>query len=144
LLIEHRNNRTLSGHSLVIFLERKMVKVLFKDAIKSPGKLFALCFVVYLATISIAVAGFLMLLAARWVSVEMKKKAKAIEAAEAEAEAARVEAEKLAASQRMATQVKAQAVPVATASNDSVATPTPMKQYAKSAVVIPFKTGTTQ
>jgi hypothetical protein len=119
-----------------------MLKVLFKDAIKSPGKLLALCFVVYFATISLAVAGFLILLAARWVMVEMKKKAKAIEAAEAEAEAARVEAEKLAASQRMAAQAKAQAVPVAPASNDSVSKPAPMKQYAKSAVVIPFRTGT--
>ncbi|REG45417.1 hypothetical protein B0G80_9012 [Paraburkholderia sp. BL6669N2] len=119
-----------------------MLKVLFKNAITSPAKLLALCFVVYLATISFAVVGFLLLLSMRWLMVTMKKKAKAIEAAEAEAETARAEAEKLAASRQMAANGSVQDVPVATASNDSVAAPMPMKRYAKSAVIIPFKTGT--
>ena len=117
-----------------------MLRVVFKDAITSPGKLLALCMVVYFATISIAVAGILILLAARWVTLEMKKKAKAIEAAEAEA--ARVESEKAAVEQQMATQSKVEVVPSTTASNDSAASPARTKQYAKSAVVIPFRTGT--
>jgi hypothetical protein len=122
-----------------------MLKVLFKDAIKTPGKLLALCFVVYLATISFVVDMFVMLLAARWVYVTMMKKAKAIEAAEAEAEAARIETEKLAAAAKAADAAKARTAAVAqatAAANDGAAVPAPKKQYAKSAVVLPFKTGT--
>jgi hypothetical protein len=114
-----------------------MRKVLFRNAITSPGKLVALCFVVYFATISFAVAAFLLLLSARWVMVEMKKKAKAIEAAEA----ARAEAQKL-ASRQMAASGSVENVTASAAANDRVAAPAPAKQYAKSAVVIPFKTGT--
>jgi uncharacterized membrane protein len=136
-----------------IFLERKMLTVLFKDAIKSPGKLLALCLVLYLATVSFFVAGFLALLAARWIQKSMQQKAKAIEAAEAEAEAARIEAEKLAAAARAsqaatrAAKATVAAAPVASvaasAANDPNATPsTAAPQYAKSAVVIPFRTGT--
>jgi hypothetical protein len=118
-----------------------MLKLWLKDAIKSPAKVLALCFIVYFATISFAVSAFLFLFAAHWVVKEMKKKGKAILAAEADAEAARVEAEKLAA--RAAVDVKGEVAPVATpAANDSMAKPAPMKQYAKSAVVLPFKTGT--
>jgi len=116
-----------------------MLKVLFRNAITSPGKLVALCFVVYFATISFVVAGFLLLLSARWVMVEMKKKAKAIEAAEADA--ARAEAQKL-ASRQMAASGSVENVTAPAAANDSVAASAPAKQYAKSAVVIPFKTGT--
>ncbi|APA90427.1 hypothetical protein BJG93_33095 (plasmid) [Paraburkholderia sprentiae WSM5005] len=122
-----------------------MLKVMFKDALKTPGKLLALCLVVYLATISIVVAGFLILLAVSWVKVEMKKKAKAIEAAEAEAEAARIETEKLAAAARAADAAKVRTADVAhatEAANDAAAQPAPTKQYAKSAVVVPFRTGT--
>jgi hypothetical protein len=75
----------------------------------------------------------------------MMKKAKAIEAAEADAEAARIETEKLAAAARAADAAKARTAPVAhatPAANDPAAKPAPMKQYAKSAVVVPFKTGT--
>jgi hypothetical protein len=126
---------------LKFFLERKMLTVLFKDAIKSPAKVLALCFIAYFATISFVVTVFLVLLAAHWVVKEMKKKGKAIFAAEAEAEAARIETEKLAA--RAAAEAKAEVASAATAAaNDSNAKPAPMKQYAKSAVVLPFKTGT--
>ena len=122
-----------------------MLTVLFKDAIKSPAKVLALCFIAYFATISFVVTVFLVLLAAHWVVKEMKKKGKAILAAEAEAEAeaeaARIETEKLAA--RAAAEAKAEVASAATAAaNDSNAKPAPMKQYAKSAVVLPFKTGT--
>ncbi|MGF6851157.1 hypothetical protein [Paraburkholderia sp. CI3] len=122
-----------------------MLKVLFKDGFKTPGKLLALCLVVYLATISIVVAGFLILLAVSWVKFEMKKKAKAIEADEADAEAARIETEKLAAAARAADAAKARTAPVAhatAAANDPAVKPAPIKQYAKSAVIVPFKTGT--
>lgn len=116
-----------------------MLKLLFKDAIKSPGKLLALCMVVYLATMSFFVAGFVFLLAARWLQKTMQKKAKALEAAEAEA--AKAEALKAQAAQPVAA---ATVTATATAAaNDTVAAPpAPKRQYAKSAVVIPFKTGT--
>ncbi|NUX57938.1 hypothetical protein [Paraburkholderia youngii] len=122
-----------------------MLKVLFNGALKTPGKLVALCLVAYLATISFVVCGLLMLLAARWVYKAMMKKAKAIETAEADAEAARIETEKLAAAARAADAAKARTAAVAhatAAANDPAAQPAPMKQYAKSAVVVPFKTGT--
>ncbi|WP_324148439.1 hypothetical protein [Paraburkholderia sp.] len=118
-----------------------MLTVLFKDAIKSPRKVLAMCFIVYFATISFVVSTFLVLLAVHWVVKEMKKKGKAILAAEADAEAARIETEKLAA--RAAADAKAEVASAASvAANDSNAKPAPMKQYAKSAVVLPFKTGT--
>ena len=125
-----------------------MLKVLLKDAIKTPGKLLALCFVMYLASLSFFVAGFLALLAARWLHKTMQQKAKANEAAEAEAEAARVEAEKLAAASRAAqaakaTDVTASVASATSAANDTTAAePTSNRRYAKSAVVIPLKTGT--
>jgi hypothetical protein len=132
-----------------IFLERKMLKVLFKDAIRSPGKLLALCLVVYLAAASFFVAGFLLLVAARWIQKSMQQKAKAIAAAEAEAEAARIEAEKLAAAARVAQTAKSAVAdtPVASAAGPAANDPsasrsTAVPQYAKSAVVIPFKAGT--
>ncbi|MBB4518260.1 hypothetical protein GGD68_007066 [Paraburkholderia fungorum] len=120
-----------------------MLMMFFKDAIKSPAKTLALCFIAYFATISFVVFGLLVLLAIHWVVKEMKKKGKAILATEADAEAARVETEKLAA--RTAAEAKPDAKPAATttaAANDSNAKPTPRKQYAKSAVILPFKTGT--
>ncbi|SIT34888.1 conserved hypothetical protein [Paraburkholderia ribeironis] len=121
-----------------------MLRVLFKDAAKAPGKLLALCFIVYFASQSFIIDVFLFLFAVAWVASAMKKKSKAILAAEAEAEAARAEAEKLAAAARVAAQAKAQAAAMTgmPASNDSNAKPASTKQYAKSAVVIPFKTGT--
>ncbi|MFM0756061.1 hypothetical protein [Paraburkholderia strydomiana] len=123
-----------------IFLERKMLMVFFKDAIKSPAKVLALCFIAYFATISFVVFGLLVLLAIHWVVKEMKKKGKAILAAEADAEAARIEKEKLAA--RAGAEAKAEVKAAVTpAANDSSAQPAATKQYAKSAVVLPFKTG---
>jgi uncharacterized protein YdaU (DUF1376 family) len=126
-----------------------MLKLLLKDAIKSPGKLLALCIVMYLASLSFFVAGFLVLLAARWIHKTMKQKVKAIETAEAEAEAeaARIEAEKLAAAAKAAQATKATvaAANVASATgaaNDNTAEPMSTPRYAKSAVVLPFKTGT--
>ncbi|MGF6439542.1 hypothetical protein [Paraburkholderia youngii] len=122
-----------------------MLKVLFNGALKTPGKLLALCLVVYLATISFAVALIVGLVAANGLYKAMMKKATAIEAAEADAEAARIETEKLAAAARAADAAKARTATVAhatAAANDPAAQPAPMKQYAKSAVVVPFKTGT--
>jgi len=119
-----------------------MLKVLLKNAIKSPSprKVLALCFIVYFASISFVVASFLLLLAGSWLVAAMKKKARTIIAAEAEAEAASLEVAKPAAP---AADARTQAAPVTSAAaNDSNAQPAPMKQYAKSAVVLPFKTGT--
>jgi hypothetical protein len=118
----------------LIFLERKMLKLLFKDAIKTPGTLLALCFVMYLASMSFFVAAFLLLLAARWLQKTIQQKAKAVEAAEAEA--ARAQAAKPAVA-------PATVAPTVAAANEATAAqPAPKRQYAKSAVVIPFKAGT--
>ncbi|MGF6782053.1 hypothetical protein [Paraburkholderia sp. GAS334] len=143
---EHRNHRTLSGHSPVqeIFLERKMLKHLFKDAIKSPVKLFLLCFVVYMAAASFLVAAFLFLLGARWLHKQMMLKAKALEAAEVEASKAEV-AKAAEAVTVVATPVDVKATPApasANAANDASVEAAPAPQYAKSAVVLPFKTAT--
>ncbi|OLL27760.1 hypothetical protein BTH42_31655 [Burkholderia sp. SRS-W-2-2016] len=122
-----------------------MLKVLVNGAEKTPGKLLALCLVVYLATISFAVALVVGLVAASWLQRAMMKKAKAIEAAQADAEAARIETEKLAAAARAADAGNAHTAAVAhatAAANDPAVRPAPIKQYAKSAVVVPFKTAT--
>jgi hypothetical protein len=107
-----------------------MLKLLLKNAIRSPFKLFAACMVVYLAATSFFVGLFVAVLFARFVMQTMKKKAKELESAAADA--ARAEAVK----------------PVVPASPAQVASPedavasAPVRQYAKSAVVIPFRTGT--
>ncbi|MFC0403148.1 hypothetical protein [Paraburkholderia rhizosphaerae] len=107
-----------------------MLKLLLKDAIKSPFRLLALCMAVYLAATSFFVGLFVAVLAVRFVVKFMKEKAKAI-ATEA-ADAARAEA----------------AIPVmpvspaVTATPEAAVEPTPAPQYAKSAVIIPFRTGT--
>ncbi|MBN3785693.1 hypothetical protein [Burkholderia sp. Ac-20353] len=111
-----------------------MLKFLFQNAIKSPFKLFAICMVVYLATMSFFVAGLLALLAGSWLRTEIAKQRKAMEEAQAAERAEAAEAAKL------ATQRVAQAT--AAAANDDVANTTPPKRrYAKSAVVRPLKTG---
>ncbi|MGQ7932225.1 hypothetical protein [Paraburkholderia sp. D1E] len=119
----------------LIFLEREMLKLLLKDATKTPWKLLALCLVVYLATLSLVVFIFVAFLAGHWLRKTIQQKTKALEAAEAK----RAEA---------ATPVvpAAPAVATVTPANPAVAPaaaqPAPKRQYAKSAVVIPFRTGT--
>ena len=123
----------------VIFLERKMLNLLIRDVLKSPGKLVAVCFVLYLASMSMFVSLFLALAVGGKFVQTLKRKAKALEAAEAEAERARAEAERVAAveAQKQATAAAAAAPAV----QPEAAAPT--RQYAKSAVVIPLKrTGT--
>jgi len=111
-----------------------MLNLLIKDVLKSPGKLLALCLVVYLASMSFLVSLFLALAVGGKFVQMLKRKAKALEAAEAEAERARAEAERLAA-------VEAQKRTAAATVQPAPAAPT--RQYAKSAVVIPMKrTGT--
>jgi hypothetical protein len=107
-----------------------MLKLLLKDAIRSPFKLLAACIVAYLAATSFFVALFIAVLAVRFFTQTMKKKTKDLEAAAADA--ARAEASKL---------VRPASPAVTVAAEETVA-PTPARQYAKSAVVIPFKTGT--
>ena len=114
-----------------------MLKLLFKDAIKTPWKLLALCFVVYLASMSLIVFIFLGILGYAWVRKAIQQKTKALAAAEEEA--ARAE------SAPPVVPVAPAIAPVA-ASNTTATTeapqPTPKRQYAKSAVVIQFRTGT--
>jgi hypothetical protein len=117
-----------------------MLEMIFKNAIKHPFKLLALCYVAYLASMSFFVVGLLLLLAAGWIRQKVKAAAKA--QAEAVAETERAEATK--AKTVMAEPVaKVEHINVAPAVNDiTAAQPTPIRQYARSAVVIPFRSGT--
>jgi hypothetical protein len=117
-----------------------MLELIFKNAIKHPVKLLALCYVAYLASMSFFVVGLLLLLAAGWIRQKVKAAAKA--RAEAVAETERAEAAKV--KTVMAEPVaKVEHINVAPAVNDiTAAQPTPIRQYARSAVVIPFRSGT--
>ncbi|WP_321936221.1 hypothetical protein [Paraburkholderia sp. J8-2] len=111
-----------------------MLNLLIKDVLKSPGKVLALCLIVYLAATSFFVSLFLAGLGVRW----LHKKAKALEAAEREA--AR-EADK--AREQAQPEAQKGAAAVAQAAPSPVVQMAPARQYAKSAVVIPLKkTGT--
>ncbi|MFP3708501.1 hypothetical protein SB783_31265 [Paraburkholderia sp. SIMBA_009] len=116
-----------------------MLKLFVEDVLKSPGKLLALCFVVYLATMSFFVGLFLFLVAVHWLRKQIMLKAKALEAAAAEA------------ARERASEAREQALKAAVAKpaeqgstvHASAAQVTPVRQYARSAVVIPMKkTGT--
>ncbi|CAG9255192.1 conserved hypothetical protein [Paraburkholderia unamae] len=119
-----------------------MLKLLFKDLLRSPGKLLAMCFVVYLASISFFVGCFLAFAALGWLRKTLIAKAKALEAAEAEA--AREYADKVREQAKAAVASRQAETDVAPASGAAVVIPmTPKRRYAKSAVVVPFKkTGT--
>lgn len=115
-----------------------MLKLFVADVMKSPGKLLALCFVVYLAAMSFFVGLFLFLVAIHWVRKQIMLKAKAFEAAEAEA--ARERANEVREQALKATAKPAEQVAPASV---AVAQVTPVRQYARSAVVTPIKkTGT--
>ncbi|WP_175772993.1 hypothetical protein [Paraburkholderia phenazinium] len=117
-----------------------MLELLFKNAIKHPGKLLALCFVAYLATMSFVVFGLLLLLAVGWIRQKVRAAAKA--QAEAQAEARRAEAARVKAVNPDPV-AKVETVNVAPATNDAAIAPAaPPRQYARSAVVIPFRSGT--
>jgi hypothetical protein len=116
-----------------------MLEHFVKDVLKSPGKLVALCFVIYLASMSFFVGVFLAAAAVYWLREQLMIKAKALQAADAELERQRAD------------QARDEALRKATAANaaQTPATPaaasqsTPARQYARSAVVIPMKkTGT--
>ncbi|MCA8205234.1 hypothetical protein LGM71_29780 [Burkholderia sp. AU33545] len=107
-----------------------MLTLLFKGAFRSPFKLLALCLVVYVATTSFFVAGIVMLAVAHWAKAEFDKRCRAAQTPET--------AERPAASDAAQQLHRAAKVPAA---NDA-AESTPKRQYAKSAVVIPIKTGT--
>ncbi|MCP3718504.1 MULTISPECIES: hypothetical protein [unclassified Paraburkholderia] len=112
-----------------------MLNLLIKDVLKSPGKVLALCLIVYLAATSFFVSLFLVGLGVRW----LQKKAKALEATEREA--AREAADK--AREQAQPEVQKAAAAVAPASTATPVQTAPARQYAKSAVVIPLKkTGT--
>ena len=110
-----------------------MLKFLLANALRSPGRLLALCVVIYIASQSFFVALFVVGLVIAAIRSEIKKKLKAAEVQEAEAKQA--EAEQLrsdiATAQPAKTEVPAEPVK-----------PAPVREYAKSAVVIPFRTGT--
>jgi hypothetical protein len=107
----------------LIFLERKMPKQLVESAIKSPFKFLAVCFALWFAAHSFFAALFVGVVALTMV----KKSLKAARRGEHEPHEAKVPA-----------------APATAKVVESVAQPaTPSKrQYAKSAVVVPLKTGT--
>lgn len=110
-----------------------MLKLLLANALRSPGRLLALCVVIYIASISFFVGLFVVVLVIAAVRSEIKKKLKAAEAQATETKQA--EAEQLrsdfAKAQSEKTEVPAEP-----------GKPAPVREYAKSAVVIPFRTGT--
>jgi cytoskeletal protein RodZ len=116
-----------------------MLELFVKDVLKSPGKLVALCFVVYLAATSFFVGVFLAAAAVYWLRKQLMLKAKALQAAEAEIERQRVDQAREEAVKKAAAANTAQAPSAPTPAPQA----TPIRQYAKSAVVIPMKkTGT--
>lgn len=114
-----------------------MLKLLFKDVITSPWKLLAMCLVVYLATLSLIVFIFVLFVAGHWIRKTIQQKTKALEAAEAEAKRAQAAPPVVPVAPVVATVAPAQP-----AVAPAAAQPAPKRQYAKSAVVIPFRTGT--
>lgn len=121
-----------------------MLKLLLKDVLTSPAKLLACCLVIYLATMSFFVAGFLGLLAIRWIQKTVRQMEKAAEHAEAEkarAKQTQTAAPVPASASMDATRTAATVTDLTPASSEPTA---PKRQYAKSAVVIPLKTGTRQ
>lgn len=116
-----------------------MLELFVKDVLKSPGKLLALCFVIYLASMSFFVGIFLAAAAFYWVRKQLMLKARALQAADAELERQRADQVRDEAL-RKATAANAAQTPLASAAASPA---TPARQYARSAVVIPMKkTGT--
>lgn len=116
-----------------------MLELFVKDVLKSPGKLVALCFVVYLATTSFFVGVFLAVATVYWLRKQLMLKAKALQAAEAEIERQRADQ----AREEALKKADAASVAQAPAASATATQATPIRQYARSAVVIPMKkTGT--
>jgi hypothetical protein len=103
-----------------------MPKQLVYMAVKSPAKLVAVCFALWFAAHSFFAAIFVFLVCAAWVkksiSAALKSDANANEVKEAPA--------------------ASPAAPVSTAEIQTQPATPIKRQYAKSAVVVPFKTGT--
>lgn len=117
-----------------------MLKRVMKDAVKSPWKLLGICLVLYIASMSMFVAGAIGLMVLGHFRNEHRRKLKAIHAAEIEAQA---EADAQAKADAQAA-VRAKSTKRQAAANDATQPSAPTqteKQYAKSAVVVPFKTG---
>ncbi|WP_321817839.1 MULTISPECIES: hypothetical protein [unclassified Paraburkholderia] len=116
-----------------------MLELFVKDVLKSPGKLVALCFVIYLASMSFFVGVFLAAATVYWVRKQLMLKARAIQAADAELERQRADQVRDEALRQAAAASAFQTPAVPAAANQA----TPARQYARSAVVIPMKkTGT--
>ncbi|OBR54037.1 hypothetical protein [Paraburkholderia tropica] len=116
-----------------------MRKLFIEDVMKSPGKLLALCFIVYLASQSFFVGFFLFCLGVRWFRKQLVLKAKALETAEAEAARERANEAREQALKAGAVKPAQQQAPAPVAT----APVTPLRQYVRSAVVVPMKkTGT--
>jgi hypothetical protein len=103
-----------------LFLERKMPKQLVMKAMKSPGWLVAVCFALWFAAHSFFAFLFVSATVAVWIKRSIKAALKEEKAEDSKAPAHAV---------------------VAPAPADANVTPI-KRQYAKSAVVVPLKTGT--
>ncbi|WP_412530474.1 hypothetical protein [Burkholderia lata] len=104
-----------------------MLKSMFIGAFKSPGKFLALCLALYIATQSIVVAVFVVVAAVGHLKSSAKKEPRSPERDSTdghEVDTAPQQAK------------RGQAAP---ARSDVQVAPTPQRQYAKSAVVIPMK-----
>jgi hypothetical protein len=123
-----------------LYLERIMFKHLLKDAFKSPWKLLGVCLVIYMASMSMFVSGILVLAGIRHLRREHRGKMKAMRETEIrEHGESDAQAKADAPVAHQANTIKRQA-----AANDAIqqsASKQTQKQYAKSAVVVPFKTG---
>jgi hypothetical protein len=126
---EHRNPLNSSVQTFpcpFIFLERKMPKQLINLAAKSPFALLAVCFALWFAAHSFFAGLFVFFVAAFWIKKSISSALK---------------------SDLASNEVKPQPAPAAAApisafeANPQTAAPI-KRQYAKSAVVVQFKTGT--
>jgi hypothetical protein len=110
--------------SALIFLERKMPKLFLMKATRSPMWFFAACFGLWFAVHSFFAALFVGFVAYQWVKASIRKTMKDEKESSDKSSATPATA-----------QPQAEAVPTASV--------TPIKrQYAKSPVVVPLKTGT--
>ncbi|KKI39309.1 hypothetical protein VI03_08715 [Burkholderia vietnamiensis] len=104
-----------------------MLKSMFIGAFKSPGKFLALCLALYIATQSIVVAVFVVVAAISHFKGAAKKEPRSHERDS-------TEGHEVDTAQQQPK--RGQAAP---ARSDVHVAPTPQRQYAKSAVVIPMK-----
>jgi hypothetical protein len=127
---EHRNDLVLlvqTSLCALIFLERKMLKLLFIKAFKSPIALLAVCCVVYLAAHSFFVGVFVAVAVFAWIKRSVLSKKKDEDASN---------------DSKAVVPAAVPLQPKAVAETHAPLVTPIRRQYAKSAVAIPIKKGT--